>query len=121
MEFQQATDFRVGALTVDGTDIRSMFFSAELYENIYIQAVTGTIIVVDTSSNQLLSKKRLEGNEEIEFEAETVKGKVQFKGFINRIADKMMDGTAMRFTPLRWHSVVRATREHFVLTTSVQR
>ena len=86
-QFNQATDFAVGRLLVDGEDIRTMFFSAELYENIYIQAVTGTIIVVDTSSNQLLAKRRLEGNEEIEFMAETPKGNVEFKGYINRIAD----------------------------------
>ena len=78
-EFQTATQFQLETLTIDGKDVRPMFFSIECYENIFISAVTGNVTLVDTSSNQMLSKMKIEGNEELEWGFKTPTGKVEFK------------------------------------------
>ena len=65
-EFKLATDFRCESLKIEGNELRSMFFGFELFENLFITAISGTLTVVDTTDNQQLAKLKLEGNEEIE-------------------------------------------------------
>ncbi len=54
-------------------------------------AVSGTLVLVETASNQFLANNNIEGNETIEFDF-TLPGDeaLSFKGFINKIANRII-------------------------------
>jgi hypothetical protein len=114
-EFQQATQFQLEELKIDGKDVKPMFFSVECYENIFISAITGNVTLVDTSSNQMLQKMNIEGNEKIEWRFKTSKGVMEFQGHINRVHDKIISGTGGSVYSFEFASpVVRANEMSYL-------
>ena len=87
--FARATDFLIQTLTVDGRDIKDIFFALEIFEHIDSSAITGTLTVVETASNQFLATYGIEGNEPISIEIESCEeGYFAFDGFVNRVANR---------------------------------
>jgi len=88
--FSDPTQFQLQSITIDGNDMTGFFFSLSIYENIYIPAVTGTIVLLDTDTGGFIEKYKIEFIEEIEF---TVKNALdqtlQFKGFLNGLKNEM--------------------------------
>ena len=54
-------------ILIDGEDVIGLFVSIEIFENIFIGGVTGTIIIMDNDGVSFIEKQELEFNEDISF------------------------------------------------------
>jgi hypothetical protein len=69
-KFSQPTEFRLEEITIDGKDVSNFFMSVAIYENIFIPAITGTVILIDTDGGGFLEQQgqdRVEFTEDISF------------------------------------------------------
>jgi hypothetical protein len=89
--FDNATQFRLTELRIDGKNVLPMFFSLKVYEHVMSSAVSGTLVLVETASNQFLANNNIEGNEDIDFSL-TLPGDeiLFFEGVINKIANRLV-------------------------------
>ena len=65
--FTYPTQFKMNYLKVDGVDIMGLFLSLEIFENIFIPAVSGSLQFMDTDGGGFVDDNQIEFNEEIEF------------------------------------------------------
>ena len=85
-KFARATDFRIESIKVDDHEIGGITFAIEIYENIFSLAITGSVLCVETSSNQFLKENGIEGNEEIDIHILCAdEQRIQFQGYITRL------------------------------------
>ena len=57
--WKKATDYRIETISVDGNEIKGLFFALEFYETIYSSAVTGNLVCVETTGNPFLYDKQI--------------------------------------------------------------
>lgn len=88
---------------IDGEDLIGMFISIEIFENIFIGGVTGTISIMDNDGVSFIESQELEFNEEISFTFVSATG-VEYKfdgvmnGLRNEVATEQVKVYAIDFT-----------------------
>lgn len=112
----RSTDFEIQELLVDGIDIKNSFFSLEIYENMLSSAITGTVVVVEATSNDYLFKSQIKGTETIEFIILTPEDHyLEFSGFVNRISDRLVGNNGVTTYNIEFvSSVIRSNESSFI-------
>ena len=89
--FDTATQFRLGKIMIEDKDVTNIFFSLQIFEHCMSSAVTGTLTLVETASNQFLADNEIEGNERISISVSLPGDEyLSFEGYINRISNKVL-------------------------------
>lgn len=77
-------------ILIDGEDIIGLFIGIELFENIFIGGVTGSITIMDNDGVSFIEKNKIEFIEEISFTFENADGhEIKFEGFMNGLRNEM--------------------------------
>ena len=91
--FALPTQFRVKEITIDGEDITPLFISLEIFENIFIPAVSGNISFMDTDGAGFVEEKKIEFNEPFEFQITNAQDEtLKFKGVLNGLQNESSKG-----------------------------
>ena len=61
--------FKMKEVMIDGEDVIGIYQSIEIFENIYLSAVTGSITILDTDGGGFIEKQKIEFNEDFSFSA----------------------------------------------------
>ena len=82
--FSVPTQYSTKTIKIDGEDVVGLFFSLEIYENIYSPIITGTIGIIDSDGAGFIEKEEIEFIEDLEIEFENASGDtLEFKGKLN--------------------------------------
>lgn len=81
---------KMGEILIDGEDVIGLFMGIELFENIFIGGVTGSITIMDNDGVSFIEKNKIEFVEEISFTFENADGhEIKFEGFMNGLRNEM--------------------------------
>ena len=92
--FNYPTEYKFKSIDiiVDGEklSVRALFLGMEIYENIYMGGITGSVTLVDTDAQGFIEENDIEFIEEFSFEIESVQGEtLKFDGFMNGIRNEV--------------------------------
>ena len=86
------TQFEFTELTINGVNALQVFVNIEIFENIFIGGVTGSISIFDTDSLSFIEKNEIEFIEEISFAFKNADGvEVRFDGYMNGLRDEIQN------------------------------
>ena len=114
--WKKATDYRIETISVDGNEIKGLFFALEFYETIYSSAVTGNLVCVETTGNPFLYDKQIEGSEKIDIMASSPQGDIFFSGYINKISNRNYSSNGQITYVLEFTSSLVRENESKVMT-----
>ena len=78
-------------ILINGEDITGLFVSIELFENIFIGGVTGSIIIFDSDSQNFIEKNEIEFIEDISFTFKNINGvELKFEGVMNGLRNELV-------------------------------
>ena len=97
-QFDLPTEYILQKLDIDGNDVKGLFHSVSVYENIFTPIITGSVTICETDFAAFIEKNQIEGNEEFKFEFKTVKGTYMFEGYLNGLRNKDNDGSLTYYT-----------------------
>ena len=83
--------FQMSEVMIDGKNVKGIYKSIEIFENIYLSAVTGSISILDTDGGGFIEDNEIEFNEDFSFTA-TGSGEnneIKFKGVLNGLRSEM--------------------------------
>lgn len=84
------TQFEFTELEINGVDALEIFINIEIFENIFIGGVTGSISILDSDSLNFIEENQIEFNEEIKFAFKDPLGnELRFEGLMNGIRDEI--------------------------------
>ncbi len=97
--FGNPTQFELTEITIDGQDVRGIFFALSIYENIYTPAITGNIVIIDSDGAGFIQEQRIEFIEPIEFSFKNANGDtLQFKGVLNELRNEIIKDSLKYYT-----------------------
>jgi hypothetical protein len=92
-KFSNPTQYGTRKIQIDGEDIIGLFYSLEIFENIYSPIITGTISIFDTDGAGFIEKEEIEFIEDIEFEFINANEEIlEFKGKLNGLKNETVKG-----------------------------
>lgn len=117
--FGNPTQFKVTSLTIDGQDVIGLFYALSIYENLYIPAVTGNIVIIDTDGStgekSFIEEESIEWIEPITFSFENANGDVlEFEGLLNGLRNESVKGQTKIYTCEFTSESVRKNEQTFV-------
>ena len=80
MSYDTPTEFECTQLTIEGNDVRGLFLSLSVFENIYTPLVTGHVSLMETDSAKFIEKYKIEGVEKFQCEFKTGKDSYSLRG-----------------------------------------
>ncbi len=84
--------FQVQNVMIDGKDVKGIYTSIEIFENIYMTAISGSISILDTDGGGFIEKNEIEFIEEISFAFKNADGvEVRFDGYMNGLRDEIQN------------------------------
>lgn len=93
------TQYEIDNISIDGEDIMGLFMNMEIYENIFIPLVTGSITFLDTDGGGFVEEKQIEFNEEFGFTIRSASGDtMNFKGVLNGVQSEVSQGNKKVYT-----------------------
>lgn len=96
--FDLPDEFVIESLDIEGNDVRGLFASLSVFENIYTPLITGSVTFLETDKADFIAKYKIEGNEEFKFEIKTAKDKYKFEGVLNGLRNKSNDQQFTMYT-----------------------
>lgn len=113
--FQLPTQFEIGTIKIDNQDIIGLYISIEIFESIYMPAITGSITLADTDVSNFVETYKIEGIEPIELMfTNALNEKLMFKGFLNGMRDKITKNQNTIYT-FDFHSqTIRKNEQEFI-------
>ena len=82
--FNSPTEYKLDRVDIDGEDVRSLLVKFEIYENIYIPVITGSIVLLDTDGSGFIEEFGIEFVEDIDVSFTNALGdSLKFKGKLN--------------------------------------
>ena len=114
-DFQLPTEFEIQSLDIDGNDVRGLFVSISVFENIYTPLITGSVVLMETDTAKFIEKYQIEGNEEFKFEVKTGKDSYSFDGVLNGLRNKANDQQFTMYTFDFTTKEVRQNEQTFIL------
>ena len=114
--FDTPNQYELVKLEIDGEDVSTFFVSLAIYENIFIPAVTGSIILLDTDGGSFLEKSKIEYTEDINFTFRNAKQEtLEFEGHLTGLRNEgSKDSKKMYIIDFASKSV-RKNEEEFVV------
>ena len=103
-KIDEPAKFQMLELKVDGEDIIGLFVSIEIFENIFIGGVTGSITIVDSDGANFIENKNGEGqqiefNEPISFRFRNAEDQeIKFEGVMNGLRNEMVKNQTKMYT-----------------------
>ena len=86
-QFNLPTEYKIDKVDIDNKDVRSLLVKFQLYENIYIPVITGSIVLLDTDGAGFIEEYGIEFLEDIEATFTNALGdSLQFKGKLNGLS-----------------------------------
>lgn len=92
VDFDQPTKFLIHSLKIDDNECKAMVYQIDIFQHVMASAVTGTISLVETSSNSFLADKHIEGNERITIDISSPgqqEGMI-IDGYLNKIYNRIV-------------------------------
>jgi len=84
------TQFEFTELEINGVNALQIFVNIEIFENIFIGGVTGSISIFDTDSSGFIEKNEIEFIEEISFAFKNADGvEIRFDGYMNGLRNEI--------------------------------
>ena len=100
---------------IDGVDVLGMFVSIELFENIFIGGVTGSIVIMDNDGVSFIEKQNLEFSEDISFKFVNAAGvELAFEGQMNGLRNEQTSQQIKMYTIDFTSKQVRKNEEVFI-------
>lgn len=91
-DFTFPTQFKIENISIDGEDIMGLFQSLEIYQNIFIPIITGSIIFTDTDGAGFVEEKQIEFNEPFKFSITSAEEeRIVFDGHLNGVSNEIGD------------------------------
>lgn len=85
-DFTYATQYKINNIKIDGIDVMGLFVSLEIFENIFIPVVSGTLQIFDTDGGGFVDDNKIEFNEDFEFSIVNAEDETMtFKGVLNGV------------------------------------
>ena len=114
-KFSYPAQFNLTKLEIDGNDVRGIFNSLSVYEDIYNPVMTGSITIADSDGAGFIEKYGIEWIEPIEFEFESAQGETfKFKGVLNDLRNEQIKGPLKFYTCGFTSEAVRKNEATFV-------
>ena len=89
----------MNSVTIDGVDVLGMFVSIEIFENIFIGGVTGSIVLMDNDGVSFIEKQNLEFSEDISFNFVNAAGvEINFEGQMNGLRNEQTSQQIKMYT-----------------------
>ena len=90
-ELGMPTQFEFTELTLNGENALQIFMNIEIFENIFLGGITGSISIFDTDSLQFIDRNGIEFIEEISFSFKNAYGdELKFKGLMNGLRNEII-------------------------------
>ena len=90
-ELSMPTQFEFTELTLNGENALEIFINIEIFENIFLGGVTGSLSIFDSDSLQFIDKNEIEFVEEIKFSFKNAYGdELKFEGLMNGLRDEII-------------------------------
>jgi hypothetical protein len=112
--FDTPTEFGLSQLTIDGNDVRGLFVSLSVFENIYTPLVTGHVSLIETDEAKFIEKYKIEGVEKFQCEFKTGKDSYSFEGYLNGLRNKSNSQQITTYTFDFTTEEVRKNEETFI-------
>lgn len=113
-QFELPNQFACQSLTIDGNDVRGLFISLAVFENIYTPLVTGHVTLLETDTTKFIEQYKIEGVEDFECEFKTGKDSYSFKGVLNGLRNKSNQEQYTAYTFDFTSKEVRKNEETFI-------
>jgi len=92
--FSNPTQYETTEVMIDDQDVRGLFLSISIYENIYSPLVTGEIVINDTDGAGFIEENNLEFIEPISLKFKNANGDtLEFKGVLNKLKNEVVMGS----------------------------
>ena len=93
------TQFRMKELMIDGEDISALFANLEIFENIFIPAVSGSVTFLDLDGAGFVEEYEIEFNEPFSFSIEAGTGdEIKFDGVLNGLSNEVTQNGKKLYT-----------------------
>ncbi len=113
--FSNPTQFETTEIKIDGQDVRGIFFSLSIFEDIYRPCVTGNIVITDSDGAGFIEEQRIEFIEPITFKFKAADGEsLEFEGVLNGLRNEYIDGSIKRYVVDFTSKSVRKNEQTFV-------
>ena len=101
--FSNPTQYETTEIKIDGQDVRGLFVSVSIFENIYSPLITGVITIQDTDGAGFIEENGLEFIEPISLKFKNANGDMlEFEGVLNKLKNETVMGSkkvyALEFT-----------------------
>ena len=101
--FSLPTQYETNEIKIDGQDVRGLFVSLSIFENIYSPLITGEIVINDTDGAGFIEEYGLEFIEPISIKIKNANGDtLEFEGVLNGLKNEYVMGSkktyALEFT-----------------------
>ncbi len=114
-KFTYPTDYELENITLAGEDISGLFVTLNIFENIYIGGVTGSVTIMDTDGTGFIEKNQIEFIEEIEISVKNAEGdKLEFEGYMNGLRDEQVYQQKRSYTIDFSSKSVRKNESNFI-------
>ena len=118
---QTETQFEFVELTLNGVNALEIFVNIEIFENIFLGGVVGSISIIDSDSLGFIEENEIEFIEEISFAFKDARGdELRFEGYMNGLRDEIsknqsklyvIDFTSKQVRQNEMVSITRAFRD----------
>lgn len=89
----------MNSVIIDGVDVLGMFVSIEIFENIFIGGVTGSLVLMDNDGVSFIEKQNLEFSEDISFNFVNAAGvEFNFEGQMNGLRNEQTSQQIKMYT-----------------------
>ena len=113
--FDNPTQFETTEIKIDGQDVRGIFRSIQIFEDIYRPCVTGNIVIQDTDGAGFIEENNIEFIEPITIKIKNAKGDMlEFEGVLNGLRNENIDGTRKLYTVDFTTETMRKNEQTFV-------
>ena len=88
-ELDHPAKVKMNEVIINGVDVLGLFVSIEIFENIFIGGVTGSIVIMDNDGISFIEDQNLEFIEDISFSFENISGdQIKFEGQMNGLRNE---------------------------------
>ena len=113
--FDNPTQFENTEIKIDGQDVRSIFLSVSIFEDIYKPCITGNIVLVDSDGAGFIEEQGLEFIEPISLKFKNSLGEAfEFEGLCNGLRNESVTGTTKMYAIDFSSEMVRKNEQTFI-------
>ena len=113
--FGAPTQFETTEIKIDGQDVRGIFTSVSIFEDIYRPCVTGNITITDSDGAGFIEEQKIEFIEPITLKFKSAEGEtLEFKGVLNGLRNESIIGAIKSYVIDFTSEAVRKNEQTFM-------